>query len=122
MATTCIGCLIERRGQRTADCDGERGRNCAATSNSTGWRFYQILYLGEHELADDTLDCCIDDIRAARFSVPALSTMAPDHEQLVDAAFAELERQLTSPPGADLPVRHVTIPAALVRRASTARR
>ena len=64
MATNCFGCLIERRGQRTADCDGERGRNCAATSNSTGRRFYQILYLGEHELADDTLDCCIDDIRA----------------------------------------------------------
>lgn len=71
---------------------------------------------------DDVAVIGIDDIHAARFAVPALSTMAPDHEMLVDAAFTELERQLVSPPGADLPVRHVTIPARLVRRASTARR
>lgn len=63
----------------------------------------------------------IDDIRAARFSVPALSSVAPDHDQLVDAAFTELERQLTTPIGANLPVRHITIPARLVKRASTAR-
>ena len=63
----------------------------------------------------------IDDIRAARFSVPALTSVAPDHDQLVDAAFTELERQLTAPLGANLPVRHVTIPARLVKRASTAR-
>lgn len=63
----------------------------------------------------------IDDIRAARFSVPALSSVAPDHDQLVDATFTELERQLTAPLGANLPVRHVTIPARLVKRASTAR-
>lgn len=64
----------------------------------------------------------IDDIRAAQFSVPALSSVAPDHDALVDAAFTELERQLTAPIGADLPVRHVTIPARLVKRASTAGR
>lgn len=63
----------------------------------------------------------IDDIRAARFSVPALTSVAPDHDQLVDATFTELERQLTAPLGADLPVRHITIPARLVERASTAR-
>ncbi|MDX2400390.1 LacI family DNA-binding transcriptional regulator [Microbacterium algeriense] len=63
----------------------------------------------------------IDDIRAARFAVPALSTIAPDHERLVDAAFTELERQIAAPPGADLPVRHVTVGARLIPRASTAR-
>lgn len=63
----------------------------------------------------------IDDIRAARFAVPALSTIAPDHERLVDAAFTELERQLAAPPGADLPVRHVTVGARLIPRASSAR-
>jgi len=61
----------------------------------------------------------IDDIRAARFAIPALTTVAPDHEQLVDAAFTELERQLTAPPGADLPVRHVTVGIRLIERAST---
>ncbi|GAT71558.1 LacI family DNA-binding transcriptional regulator [Microbacterium hydrocarbonoxydans] len=80
------------------------------------------LHAAGRRVPDDVAVIGIDDIRAARFAVPALSTMAPDHDQLVDAAFTELERQLTSPPGADLPVRHVTIPAALVRRASTARR
>ena len=64
----------------------------------------------------------IDDIRAARFAVPALTTVAPDHAQLVEAAFTELERQLTAPPGTDLPVRHVTVGTRLVERASTARR
>ncbi len=39
----------------------------------------------------------IDDIRAARFAVPALSTIAPDHARLVDAAFTELERQIAAP-------------------------
>ncbi len=61
----------------------------------------------------------IDDIRAARFAIPALTTVAPDHEQLVDAAFTELERQFTAPPGADLPVRHVTVGIRLIERAST---
>lgn len=70
---------------------------------------------------DDVAVIGIDNIRAARFSIPALSSVAPDHDQLVDAAFTELERQLTTPIGANLPVRHITIPARLVKRASTAR-
>ena len=80
------------------------------------------LHAAGRQAPDDVAVIGIDDIRAARFAVPALSTIAPDHEQLVDAAFTELERQLTSPPGADLPVRHVTVGARLVLRASTARR
>jgi DNA-binding LacI/PurR family transcriptional regulator len=80
------------------------------------------LHAAGRRVPDDVAVIGIDDIRAARFAVPALSTIAPDHEQLVDAAFTELERQLTSPPGADLPVRHVTVGARLVLRASTARR
>jgi len=80
------------------------------------------LHGAGRRVPEDVAVIGIDDIRAARFAVPALSTIAPDHDQLVDAAFTELERQLTSPPGADLPVRHVTVSARLVRRASTARR
>lgn len=80
------------------------------------------LHGAGRRVPEDVAVIGIDDIRAARFAVPALSTIAPDHDQLVDAAFTELERQLTSPPGADLPVRHVTVGARLVRRASTARR
>lgn len=83
---------------------------------------FAALHAAGRRVPDDVAVIGIDDIRAARFAVPALSTIAPDHEQLVDAAFTELERQLTSPPGADLPVRHVTVGARLMLRASTARR
>ncbi len=63
----------------------------------------------------------IDNVHAARFSVPALSSVAPDDEGIVEAAFTELERQMSARPGADVPVRHIVVDAAVVARASTAR-
>lgn len=79
------------------------------------------LAAGGRRVPQDVAVVGIDDIRAARFSVPTLTSVAPDHDQLVDAAFTELERQLTAPLGGNLPVRHITIPARLVKRASTQR-
>lgn len=79
------------------------------------------LAAGGHRVPADVAVVGIDDIQAARFSVPALTSVAPDHHQLVNAAFTELERQLTAPLGANLPVRHITIPARLMKRASTDR-
>jgi hypothetical protein len=64
MASRCTGCLVDRRGQRTAECDLRRGASCTATAGSAGRRFHQILYLGEHGLSDATLDRAIDEIRA----------------------------------------------------------
>lgn len=63
----------------------------------------------------------IDDVRAARFATPALTSVAADKEGIVQAALTELERQIVSPPGADLPVQHLVVDARVVARASTAR-
>lgn len=63
----------------------------------------------------------IDDVRAARYATPPLTSVAPDNEAIVEAALTELERQIATPPGADLPVRHVVVDARIVARASTAR-
>ncbi len=51
----------------------------------------------------------IDNVHATRFSVPALSSVAPDDAGIVEAAFTELERQMTARPGADVPVRHIVV-------------
>lgn len=63
----------------------------------------------------------IDDVRAARFTTPSLTTVAPDKQALVETALDELERQIATPPGRDLPVRHVVVGAHVVARGSTAR-
>ncbi|WZH38684.1 MAG: substrate-binding domain-containing protein [Microbacterium enclense] len=63
----------------------------------------------------------IDNVHAATFSVPALTSVAPDDHGIVEAAFAELERQMAAPPGADVPVRHIVVDATVIARASTAR-
>lgn len=80
---------------------------------------------GSHEarlsVPDDVAVIGIDNVRAAQFSVPALSSVAPDDEGIVVAAFSELERQISAPPGADTPVRHIVVDASLVVRASSAR-
>ncbi|WP_232304608.1 LacI family DNA-binding transcriptional regulator [Microbacterium sp. XT11] len=99
-----------------ADVDG-----VVCSNDSLALGALAALHAAGRRVPDDVAVIGIDDIRASRFAVPALSTIAPDHDRLVDAAFTELERQLTSPPGADLPVRHVTVGARLVPRASTAR-
>lgn len=79
------------------------------------------LHAAGRRVPDDVAVVGIDGIRATRFSVPALTSVVPDHEFLADAAFTELERQLTTPPGTDLPVRHITVDARLIVRASTTR-
>lgn len=123
--TAQVDAFTAEEGQRvsaqiTASAPDIDGIVCANDSVALGT--LAALHAAGRSVPDDIAVIGIDDIRAARFSVPALSTIAPDHGHLVDAAFTELERQLTSPPGADLPVRHVTVDARLVRRASTARR
>lgn len=63
----------------------------------------------------------IDNVHAASYSVPALTSVAPDDQGIVEAAFTELERQMAAPPGADVPVRHIVVDATVIARASTAR-
>ncbi|MFC4137771.1 MULTISPECIES: substrate-binding domain-containing protein [unclassified Microbacterium] len=108
--------VVSELAARIGDLDG-----VVCSNDSVALGALAALAAGGRRVPDDVAVIGIDDIRAARFSVPALSSVAPDHDQLVDAAFTELERQLSTPPGADLPVRHVIIPSRLVKRASTAR-
>lgn len=63
----------------------------------------------------------IDDVHAARFAEPPLTSVAPDTEALVGAALRILERQATAPLGADTPVEQVTVPFTIRERESTAR-
>lgn len=63
----------------------------------------------------------IDNITAGRWSVPALSTVAPDRDVLVDRALAVLQRQIDAPASATQPVEQITVPFRVMERASTAR-
>ena len=64
MVARCTGCLIARRDQRTAECNGCGRANCAPAAGADDRRLHQILYLGEHGLPGATLDAVVDDIRA----------------------------------------------------------
>lgn len=61
----------------------------------------------------------IDDIHQARFTSPALSSIAPDKETLVDEAIRLLLAQIDAPPASDPPVEQVVVPVQLVARASS---
>lgn len=61
----------------------------------------------------------IDNITAGRWSVPALSTVAPDRDVLVDRALAVLQQQIDAPASATPPVEQITVPFRLVQRGST---
>jgi DNA-binding LacI/PurR family transcriptional regulator len=80
---------------------------------------------GLHEagsrVPEDVAVIGIDNVHGAAFSVPALTSVAPDDEGIVEAAFTEIERQIAAPPGADVPVRHIVVEAHVVVRASTTR-
>ncbi|GAA4732468.1 LacI family DNA-binding transcriptional regulator [Isoptericola chiayiensis] len=69
---------------------------------------------------DDVAVIGIDDIAAGRWTVPSLSTVAPDRGRLVDRALAVLERQIAAPAAADQPVEQITVPFTVVDRGSTA--
>jgi hypothetical protein len=99
MVSKCTGCLVERRDQRTAECNWRSGASCAATAGLADRRFYQILYLGEHGLSDATLDRAIDEIRAGTVEraqifrlTGALVLTKNVFAQLLEGPRAEVER------------------------------
>lgn len=63
----------------------------------------------------------IDGVRATEFASPPLSTVAPDKDAIASAALDELDRQMRTPPGRDMPVQHVMVRASVIARASTGR-
>lgn len=99
-----------------ADIDG-----VVCSNDSIAFGVLATLHEAGRRVPDDVAVIGVDDIRAARFAAPPLTSVAPDKEAIVDTALNELERQIATPPGQDLPVRHVIVDARIVARASTAR-
>ena len=95
------------------------GLVCA--NDSVAFGALVALEAGGRSVPGDVAVVGIDDVRGARFTVPALTSVAPDKEALVERALSELERQIATPPGGNLPVEHVVVGARVVPRASTAR-
>ena len=91
------------------------------SNDSIAFGVLAAVHEGGLRVPDDVAVIGIDDVRAARFATPPLTSIAPDNEAIVRAALTELERQITAPPGADMPVRHIVVDARIVARASTAR-
>lgn len=91
------------------------------SNDSIAFGVLAALHSGRLRVPQDVAVIGIDDVRAARFTTPPLSSIAPDKEAIVHAALTELERQIAAPPGADMPVRHVVVDAHLIARASTTR-
>ncbi|BFM25450.1 LacI family DNA-binding transcriptional regulator [Microbacterium sp. che218] len=100
---------------------GTRFDGVVCSNDSVAFGVLAALHESGLAVPADVAVIGIDNVHAARFSVPALSSVAPDDEGIVEAAFTELERQMSARPGADVPVRHIVVDAAVVARASTAR-
>ncbi|WP_353807701.1 LacI family DNA-binding transcriptional regulator [Agromyces sp. SYSU T00194] len=111
-----------RRAMRGLLATGIRPDGVVCSNDSVAFGVLAALHEARLDVPADVAVIGIDDVRAAAFAVPALSSVAPDKEAIAEAALDELERQVSSPPGADLPVRHVVVPATIVERASSARR
>lgn len=91
------------------------------SNDSVAFGALSALHGGGRRVPGDVAVVGIDDVRGARFTTPTLTSVSPDREALVEHALGELDRQIATPPGANLPVRHVVVDARVVPRASTAR-
>lgn len=71
------------------------------------------------KVPDDVRVIGMDGITMAAFAVPGLSTVEPDKQFMVRRALSLLMQQMSTDPSMDLPVEQVTVPFAVVERAST---
>ncbi|WP_432493438.1 LacI family DNA-binding transcriptional regulator [Kineococcus auxinigenes] len=76
--------------------------------------------LADHgvRVPDDVLVVGFDDVEDARYHIPSLSSIAPDHEQLVAQAVRLLSRRIADPSAAP---QDLTVSFEVVERESTAR-
>lgn len=91
------------------------------SNDSVAFGVLAALHEAGKRVPEDVVVIGIDDVHAAQFSTPPLSSVAPDDEALVDAALTELERQIATPPGQNPPVRHVVVGTHIEVRGSTSR-
>ncbi|MCI2238124.1 LacI family transcriptional regulator [Paenibacillus sp. TRM 82003] len=82
--------------------------------------FGVVRGLADHgvRVPDDVLVVGFDDVEDARYHIPSLSSIAPDHAQLVDQAVQLLNRRIADPSAEP---RDVTVGFQLVERESTTR-
>ncbi len=119
-----VDAFTPEEGQRAmaAMLDGGLDFDGVVCSNdSLAFGVLSALHAVGRRVPDDVAVIGFDDVHAARFSTPALSSIAPDDGALVDAALDELERQMSTPPGMDMPVRHIVVGARIEVRGSTTR-
>lgn len=100
---------------------GSHPDGVVCSNDSVAFGVLAVLHEAGLGVPDDVAVIGVDDVRAARFAVPSLTSVAPDKEAIVLTALSELERQIATPPGVDLPIRHVIVDARIVVRSSTAR-
>lgn len=110
-----------RRVLRRFTAEGVTFDGVVCSNDSVAFGVLAALHEAGLRVPQDVAVIGIDDVHAARFSTPSLSSVAPDYAAIVRSAFTELERQITAPPGADTPVRHVVVDATIVVRDSTSR-
>ncbi|MGK9148319.1 substrate-binding domain-containing protein [Plantibacter flavus] len=110
-----------RRVMRRFLAEGVAVDGVVCSNDSVAFGVLAALHEAGRSVPHDVAVIGIDDVHAAQFSAPSLSSVAPDYDAIVRAAFTELERQIAAPPGADTPVRHVVVEATIVVRDSTTR-
>jgi DNA-binding LacI/PurR family transcriptional regulator len=101
---------------RGVDCDG-----VVCSNDSLAFGVLAALHEAEIRVPAEVAVIGFDDVHAAQFSTPTLTSVAPDDGALVDAALDALAHQMSTPPGMDMPVQHVVVASRIVARASTAR-
>ncbi|WP_240899726.1 LacI family DNA-binding transcriptional regulator [Kineococcus indalonis] len=82
--------------------------------------FGLVRGLADHgvRVPEDVLVIGYDDVEDARYHIPSLSSIAPDHQGLVDHAVHLLRRRIAAPSATP---QDVTVPFRLVERESTRR-
>jgi DNA-binding LacI/PurR family transcriptional regulator len=77
----------------------------------------RALYEDGIRVPDDVAVVGFDDVEEGRFSLPTLTTISPDKQQIARCAVANLMERLDG--GADAPPRDVVVQHSLVQREST---
>ncbi len=77
----------------------------------------RALYEAGMHVPDDVAVVGFDDVEEGQFSLPTLTTISPDKQQIARSAVANLIERMNG--GAEAPPRDVVVPHSLVQREST---
>lgn len=127
IADTALGTVTEftpaegRRATQELLASGAVFDGVVAVNDSVAFGVMSALWDAGRRVPEEVAVIGMDDVVAARYSTPSLSTIAPDKVELVERALDMLERQIGAHPAADQPVAQVTVGFQVVERASTRR-